>query len=219
MANAVVLTQPPYSYDVGGEFNAVTSPDNFLPNYSPQAIVGNGFQTFCVETRVDFYPTATYSYTLSDVAVGDPVTGPVDLSKGAAFLYYQFAKGILPGYDYTDPDTRKADAGELQSALWWFQGGQTYGGYPDPITDPFYIYAVDTLGLQNADAPNNGAYGVDVLQMWSGDLQPAQNQLVLVPDNTSTLLLLGAGLGVVMWTAPRLRTAPARRGARRGRQS
>src|ERR1035438_96437 len=34
-ANSVVLTQGIYSYDVGGEFTAVTSPDSFLGYYKP----------------------------------------------------------------------------------------------------------------------------------------------------------------------------------------
>jgi hypothetical protein len=214
MGDAVVLTQNAYSFFPGGEFNAVTSPDNFLPYYSPLAIVGDGFETFCIETTVDFNPGVTYSYTL-----GNLDSRGVALSEGAAFLYYQFAEGILPGYDYTDTGARNADAGALQSAIWWFQGGQTYGGFPTATTDAFYSYATNSLGLLNADAPNNGFYPVDVFQMWDANSQPAQNQLVVVPDNAPTLLLFGAALGALAWVAPRLRLAPAPRCATRGRLS
>jgi hypothetical protein len=191
-AQTVVLTQNAYSYYVGGEFNAVTSPDPFLPNYSPLAIVGDGFQTFCIETTVDFNPGTTYTYDLSTTAsTGQPLT------EGAALLYSEFAKGTLPGYDYVDTATRKANASELQAAIWWFQGQQTYPQYPSPtINNTYYEFATNALGA-NVDLASDGAYGVDVLQMWNSDGSPAQNQLVLgapAPDKSATLLLLGMSL-------------------------
>ena len=43
---------------------------------------------------------------------------------------------------------------------------------------------------------NNGFYGVGVLNLWSDSnhTQPAQDQLMLVPDGGSTVMLLGLGL-------------------------
>jgi len=190
-ANSVVLTQNAYSYYVGGEFDAHTS-QSFLANYKPGAIVANGFETFCIETTVEFSPGATYTYTLSDVD-----SQGRDLTKGAAYLYYEFGKGMLQNYNYTDTSIRNSDASELQAALWWFQGKQSYGNYPSLSGNIFYEEAITALGgVDQADAANNGRYGVDVLQMWSG-ATPAQNQLVLVPDTGATAGLFAMGLTVL----------------------
>jgi len=188
-ANTIVLDQNAYSFHVGGEFNANTT-QNFLQNYSPSAIVGTGFETFCIETTVDFYPGSTYTYDLSTVD-----SRGVGLSLGTAYLYDQFAKGTLGNYDYTDTATRNADAGALQAAIWWFQGEQTYPGYPSPTDNVYYQEALTALGgAANADSPSDGRYGVAVLQMWDGST-PAQNQLIEVPDGSSTTSLFAMGLG------------------------
>jgi hypothetical protein len=194
-ADTVVLTQNAYSFSVGGEFNTVTSQD-FLGDYSSLDILnnglGNGFQTFCVESTVDFNPGDTYTYVLSDVD-----SSGRQLSEGAAFLYWEFGKGILPGYDYADAATRNTDAGILQAAIWWFQDQTILSGYPSPTNNAYYEYAVGALGLSSADSANNGLLPVDVLQMWDANNNPAQNQLVLVPtapDNCAAAELLGIGL-------------------------
>jgi hypothetical protein len=201
-ANSVVLTQNAYSYDVGGEFNAVTSPDNFLPYYSPLAVVGDGFETFCVETAVEFQPGAAYSYTLSSHD-----SQGRDLTEGAAFLYGEFGRGVLPNYDYVDASVRNTDAGALQAAIWWFQGEQTYAGYPSPTDNIYYQFAVSTLGLAQADSANNGRFGVDIFQMWNGD-SAAQNQLVLAPDHGATVLMLAGGLSALAVMTPRRKACP-----------
>jgi hypothetical protein len=127
------------------------------------------------------------------------------LSEGAAFLYTEFATGQLAGYNYTDAALRQADAGELQAAIWAFQGGQSYGGFPALATDPFYELATNTLGLSAADGADNGTYDVDILQMWNSDGAAAQNQLVFldpparVPDAASTGgLLAAAAAGLII---------------------
>src|ERR1039457_1205082 len=181
MANAIVLNQNAYSYSDGGEFEAHTSSQEFLGAYVPSTIVNGGFGTFCVEASVTFQPGVTYSYTLSNMDSQGRV-----LTKGAAFLYYEFAKGILSGYDYNNAANRKIDAGELQAALWLLQGNQSGGGsFPNAgIGNPFYDLAVANLGAANLAAANNGAYDVQILQMWDEAGNTHQNQLVLhcVPD-------------------------------------
>jgi hypothetical protein len=201
-ANSVVLTQGNYSYDVGGEFQAVTSPQSFLNYYVPSTIVNGGFETFCVEAAVTYNPGFSYSYILSNTD-----SQGRQLTEGAAFLYYEFAKGTLAalaGYDYNTANTasdkaqRKADAGLLQAAIWYLQGKQTYsdGKYTTPtiINNPFYALAISTLGSINATNANNGKYGVEVMQLWDATGKDHQNQLVLVPDGGMTAGLLGMGL-------------------------
>jgi hypothetical protein len=199
-ANTVTLTQNPYSYSVGGEFSAQTT-GNYVGFYNSAATYNGEFETFCVETAVDFNPGTTYNYTLSSTDSQGRA-----LSEGAAYLYTEFALGKLAGYDYTDASTRQTDAGELQAAIWAFQGGQSYGGFPSLSTDPFYQLATNTLGgLASADSANNGLYDVDILQMWNSDGVAAQNQLVFldppasVPDAASTGgLLAAAAAGLII---------------------
>jgi len=189
-ANSIVLTQDAYSYDVGGEFSATTTPQSFLGAYVPgETIVNGGFETFCVETTVDFNPGSSYTYNLSNSdSLGRQLT------EGAAFLYYEFASGNLSGYNYNSAATRKTDAGLLQAAIWWFQGNQTYndGNYTIPTTanNQFYALAINTLGA-NATSANNGLYNVEILELWNSDGTAAQNQLVYLPDGGMTAALFG----------------------------
>jgi hypothetical protein len=199
--NVVMLdTVTPYYPGLGGgEFTAFTQPSTFLANYAPVATAMGGFETFCLETGVEFSPGATYYYTLGDVT--QPVPGNAQqgsglmLSQGTAYLYSQFGKGLLSDFNYTPGSGRQADDNLLQAAIWYLQGGQSYPGYPTPITsNKFYIDAINALGGNVLDAYTGGS--VKVLQVWSNpdDTGPAQNQLVLVPDGGLTVSLLGGAL-------------------------
>ena len=59
-ANTVSLYSSAFSYSVGGEFTAVTTPSLFNGNYAASTLVststGVGFETFCVQTAVEFTP-------------------------------------------------------------------------------------------------------------------------------------------------------------------
>jgi hypothetical protein len=192
--NTVVLTQnPALSFADGGAFNAVTTGD-FAQNYSPLATQGGGFQTFCIESTVTFEPNTTYYYDLSQQdSFGRSLT------IGAAYLYSRFATGQLPGY-FTSPDT-SAQAGLLQSAIWELQYGQSMTNFPSFTSDPYFMLATNEFGgLIGATAAANGAYNVDVLQMWDSPTSHVtgtddhQNQLVYlgVPDTANTAALFAA---------------------------
>jgi hypothetical protein len=162
--------------------------------------VGTGFETFCIESMIDFNPGQTYTYDLSSVD-----SRGVALTQGASYLYYEFSKGLLGNYNYTDPTIRNQDAGALQAAIWWFQGNQTYGDYPSPTDNVYFQEATNALGgLANAYLPENGKYGVDVLQMWDGNT-PAQNQMVLVPDAGATTGLFAMSFGAMSVMRRRIR--------------
>ena len=199
MADQITLTQNNFSYGAGGEFTAVTTGQSFTGNgYAASTLVNGGFETFCVEAGVYFYPGTTYNYTLSSTTDSQGQA----LTEGAAFLYYEFATGNLAGYFGSN---RAANAGALQGALWYLMGGQLGEGYTSTsiLTDPFYQLALSTLG-SNANQANNGTYGVDVLELTDNTGAPAQNQLVLtgspngntvtVPDNYTTVIWFGASL-------------------------
>src|ERR1017187_4242362 len=206
MANAIVLNQNAYSYSDAGEFEAHTSSQEFLGAYVPSTIVNGGFATFCVQANVTFLPGATYSYTLSNMDSQGRA-----LTKGAAFLYYEFATGILSGYDYNNAANRQIDAGQLQSAIWNLQGNQSGGGsFPTGGTgNSFYDLAVANLGAANVMAADNGSSVVQILQLWDDAGNVHQNQLVLVhvPDagSSSALMAMGlAGLGVAKFRTRRV---------------
>jgi hypothetical protein len=217
MANTVTLYQGNYSYSVGGEFTAVTS-QNFLGDgyvSSTEQVAGGqtGFQTFCIETGVDFTPGTPYTYTLGNSTAPDSgaAGSGLNLSVGTAYLYYEFATGNLTGYNYANTGlglSRNSDAGLLQAAIWALQGGQTYSGYAVPTISNNSYYAAalaycNSLGI-SATSVYDGS-SVDILQLWvnSNDTDPAQNQLVLtgngwsVPDGGMTVMLLGVAIIVM----------------------
>ncbi len=201
------LGNPYFTYP-GGEFNiALASSDagdpvftQILSHYSPAAIVdgpnGIGFETFCNsgETGLQNSPQlATFT--------------PSPVSLGGAWLYSQFAHGVLSGYDY-NPDasggifTSRAQAAyALQNAIWALNqtGGedlnQSAFGYSYYMNLAFAMF-----GNSDTNAAN-GAYGVqEMLLSYNG--APAQPMLViLTPDGGSTVILLGMALtGIAVLT-------------------
>jgi hypothetical protein len=219
MADQITLTQNAYSYNDGGEFTAVTTGQSFTGNgYAASTLIDGGFETFCVEANVYFYPGTTYNYTLSSTTDSQGQA----LTEGAAFLYYEFATGNLSGYFGSN---RNANAGALQGAIWYLMGGQFGDGYNGAsiLTDPFYELALSTLGSA-INLANNGAYGVDILELTDTDTgAPAQNQLVLtgappqgngqpVPDNYTTVIWLGASLAGLFLVQAQRRQLAAKRG-------
>jgi VPDSG-CTERM motif len=236
-ANTVTLYQGDYSFGVGGEFTAASSDsgfsaasllnDGYVQNVT-EGYVGHqsgGFQTFCVESGVEFSPGTAYTYTLgSSTAPDGGLAGSgLNLSVGTAYLYYKFATATLTGYNYANSGpglSRIQDAGLLQAAIWALQGGQTYSGYPVPTiaNNAFYAAAIAATGgtLAAATAANNGTYDVDIMQMFGGNI-PAQAQLVLgpplpsptpVPDSGTTVCLLAVGLiGIFLFRSIQPKTA------------
>jgi hypothetical protein len=206
--NTVMLDAIPnyYTGHGGGEFTAYTVPNSFYGNYAAVAQVNGGFETFCMETGVEFSPGATYYYSLGNTTQPFPANSSqkgsgLDLTAGVAYLYYQFGKGLLSDYDYADLSKgggRQTDADLLQSAIWYLQGGQTYGNYPNG-NNKFVTDAINGTGgtWDDAEAAYTGS-AVQVLQMWSDadHTKAAQNQLVLtpVPDGGLTVTLLGGAL-------------------------
>lgn len=187
----------------GGEFTASNSGLD-LSSYSSLALNANqtGFSTFCMEYGEHFSPGSTYSYSLSDRAFGGDVAGgggdPVSL--GTAWLYSQFAQGILDGYNYTNTAARKASNTQLQLAFWYLEDeivgyfGHDYA-VPDFSLNPFLNAVSAKFGsLSDAKADANGAYGVQILNLTSNNGKTAnQSQLYYhsVPDAGATLALLG----------------------------
>jgi hypothetical protein len=195
---------PGYYTANGGEFTVVATDQSF------------SFQTFCLEGNesVGSNPSTYWlnpydaavagglggAVLLPDATVGDPI------SLGTAYLFSQFAKGTLQGYDYNPNAGRAASAGQLQQAIWWLEDEF---GLSDPLANPFLGLLGNDLAALNAQkADANGAYGVQVLNMYTigrdGSVVSRQDFLV-VPDGGLTVAFLGMGLAGLAWLNRRIR--------------
>ena len=224
-ANTVVLTQNSnISYSNGGEF-VVTSATLSNSSYAAGAKSGSTFDTFCVDYSEEFYPGATYDYTLGNNILGLSRSDP--LNVGTAWLYQQFATGALGGYNYASANNL-ANAGYLQQAIWFFQedalfesgvagAGAGTDKYNSSNTYENLVLNHFEGGTTSADitallgtANVAGGYGVQVIVTGTGyDTHGnitgfAQPQLYYhVPENGTTVALLGfafvALVGVRRW--------------------
>ncbi|HSS98273.1 MAG TPA: VPDSG-CTERM sorting domain-containing protein [Terriglobales bacterium] len=196
-ATSLILDLGPYQSGVGGEFNVYSASLNpTAMGYSPLTMAnvghGMGFETFCLEYSEHFTPGGTYNYAISQAAIHGGIPGGSDpLSLGTAWLYLNFAEGLLTGYNFTNGANRTINAGQLQDTIWWLEGER-----PDPgAGDSFRNLVITQFGsAANAMADNNGFYGVAVLNLYYLDGSLAQDQLVLVPDSGTTAVLLAVGL-------------------------
>jgi hypothetical protein len=196
-SGTITVGGSPLEYSDGGQFTATVSG---FPS----------FQTYCIEINHEFSLGGTYAYTLGQTTHGaPPATASPVLNLGTAWLFSQFTSGNL---GISTPLL----AGELQAALWYFQGqgagNSDYNAWVGgtPGNDQFTDDALTALGGNvilgtGAYSPSAGAYGVQIIQSSTitangalGD--PAQDWLyVPVPDGGATVMLLGIGLvGMVL---------------------
>jgi hypothetical protein len=189
----------PFKVASGGEYTV--APDApiaaLLGAYSPFArdYVSRGtFQTFCVERDEYISPNMTYDVTFNNVTV---FTG-TPLSVGAAYLYQQFATGNLQ-YDYANvpPGSRTTSfnsAYTLQHAIWYYMGQYSYES-----NNPYDQLVNGMFGL-GAFAADNGAHGVQVLNLWvpgqaHDPAHASQDVLIYNPVPEPTMFAL-SGLGL-----------------------
>lgn len=204
-----------YQSGSGGEFTATpTNPSDpvllqALAGYDSKAKVNGGFETFCIEFNEHFTPGNTYTYAISAGAIAGGVSGgnPDPISIGTAWLYNKFATGSLALYYYDAAHngggtfaSRVDAAGSLQNAIWWLEGEitltsaeQTANKFLNLLTTPSGL----NIPLSSAVANNNGTYGVFALNLTDTQGNPAQDQLVRVPDGGATVALLGFALAGV----------------------
>jgi hypothetical protein len=189
----------------GGEFWAHTAPEDLSAGYagSTSATFGSKsyFATFCLERTEKLVFNSVQAATVASSADKGGVSGgsPDPLSIGTTYLYSEFAKGTLVGYNYGAG--RISSANLLQQAIWYLEQELSSIG-----ANPFIDAAIAALGVGSAadlraDAAA-GAYGVYALNIKQGSGY-RQDVLVYiptaVPDGGMTLALLGlglAGLGV-----------------------
>lgn len=200
-ANTVTLgaNNAQYRQGSGGEFNWIPNggnPDNLGASYAAVALLGNGFESFCIQVQEHISFGGTYEYGISTAAKGP--SGIDEVSLGTAWLYSQFATGSLANYDYTPGAGRAQSAGELQAAIWYLEGEI---GNPGP--NIFLSAALTQFNNEaGAKADALGAFGVYALNLGQAGVDGARNtwanqdQLIYraVPDTGMTLSLLCFGL-------------------------
>lgn len=205
LASSITLERiPGYQMGYGGEFLAI--PDGslsyVLDSYAPEAKLNNGFFTFCLERDALVTFKKPHHAILNDVVVGlggqkGGVNGVDALSNGTAWLYQQFATGVLEGYDYTAG--KRSKAAKLQKAIWWFEDEVSLGR---PKQNPFIRLAIEHFnGKALARADNDGSFGVMVLNLGKAPQSGIQDVLVFagesptpVFDRGGTLLLLSTSV-------------------------
>ena len=159
-ANLVTITWAPDHSPSGGEF--VMTPDT-----------GTAFNTFCIERTQYINVGGTYYYQIANQSDGG-INGPAPVSIGTAWLYNNFLNGTLSGFSGTTSQQT-----DLQNAIWYCQGELS------SIVNNPYINLAQTSLNENLLANGNGAYGVDVWNLFDANGNECQSQLGIQSSGTA----------------------------------
>lgn len=193
----------------GGEFSVVglgsaqLPGSGYVPGENGTSLSAGSFQTFCVEYQVHVSPGSDYWYSISDEVQFANDHGLGYVALGTDWLYDQFARGILSGYEYEKGTDRAASAIALQNAIWFIQGQIADAG----TGAGFVVIAEGAVGASELNSQSNGMYGTRALNLWSQDnpTRPydVQTQLIRVPDGGTTVALLGIAICSLAFVARR----------------
>jgi hypothetical protein len=156
---------------------------------SATSLAKNSFQTFCLEldepvaNAGDFIVNSFADNGGANTDAGDP------LSAGTAWLYSQFARGVLANYDYVPGAGREASAGLLQEAIWGLEDE-----IAAPAANPYYILGLANGGKADAEVGANSVYVLNITRTTPSGTFQRQDFLIHVPEGGSTFIVLGLAL-------------------------
>jgi hypothetical protein len=180
-ANVTRIKGDGYSYysGSGGEFTLYgrlfNLSNNAYASDTRNQVKANSLQTFCMEMDELAANSNVWVSTQNAALDGpgshafgggvntDPVDAGDDLDPMTAYLYTQFATGVLSDYEYDETDGRSDSAGQLQQAIW----------YIEEVLPPITLGTQAQIWVTEAEAAIEsknwtGIGDVRVLQMCSG---------------------------------------------------
>lgn len=189
------LNMGTYNAGAGGNYRANPNAELewVLNNYvAGKSTDGTWFGTFCIEKNEYFTNNGLYDAVINDRAIsggaGSPTAGYDIISQGTAYLYTQFALGLLPASYYGSA----SNAAALQDMIWWLENEQNSWGAGTYNSLLLSQFGANWASVAKADYTGSA---VKVLNLTSGRTKN-QDQLVFVgvPDVSTTAALLGLGL-------------------------
>lgn len=209
--------QSGYFANDGGEFTLSNlvgiSNSDYAASTKDIGILGS-FQTFCIERDENAASPSYFIVGSAAVGGGNGGPSPDPISQGTAWLYSQFAQGLLnvsqvpavtgPGnYFSAAAPSRASEAEALQNAIWALEEETPQFGSVTAANNAYYAAAVAMFGANATANASVGQFNIYVLQNYSNSARSTVAQDFLyyhVPDGGTTSLLLGtalAGLGLI----------------------
>jgi hypothetical protein len=173
-------------------FTITSGPANLTDSlgYTSATSLGkNSFQTFCLELDEAVASNGNFVINSEADAGGTNTNAGDPLGAGTAWLYSQFARGVLVNYDYTPGVGRETSAGLLQEAIWGLEDE-----IAAPVANPYYILGMANGGKADADVGANSVYVLNNTRVTAAGTFLRQDFLIHVPEGGSTLIVLGLSL-------------------------